>query len=213
MRSVRIALAAGLALVAIAIGLTLLGAPMSLARTNKLPSQQEEPILTLRHGAVLCQAQEALPRGSTAIRVWLAASYGPHVSLLVRSGRRTITSGERASGWTGGTVTVPVKPLAHTVSGTEVCASFRLRDEILWAQGYKTPAAVAAREGRRGIGGRMWIDYLRPGTIPWAALIPSIVRRIGFGRAAAGSWVVFVALGLLVAAATLVANTLLRELR
>lgn len=212
MRRVKVALAAGLVLLGIAIGLTLLGSPMSVAGTNKLLNQPEEAIATTSHSATYCQAHEVLPRGSSAIRVWLAAAYGPRVSVVVSSSGHRIADGERGSGWTGGSVTIPVKSLPRTVSGATVCASFHVRDEVVFVQGNGTPAAIAARDGRKSIGGRMWIEYLRPGAVSWASLVPSIMRHMGFGRTVGGTWMVFLALALLAVLATLTANAVLREL-
>src|SRR5271155_2464955 len=121
MRSVKVALAAGLTLLTLAIGLTLLGSPVSVARTNRPPGKPEEVIASTTRGASYCEPDEVLPRGTSAIRVWLVAEAGPRVSVVVYSGGRPITSGERGSHWIGGSVTVPVRPLAHTVSHATVC--------------------------------------------------------------------------------------------
>ena len=58
----------------------------------------------------------------------------------------------------------------------------------------------------------MWIEYLHPGTRSWLSLAGEVARHMGFGRAGAGTWVVFLALALLVAAAGLASRLLLREL-
>ncbi len=209
MRGVRIALAAGLALTAIAIVLTLLGSPITVAASNKPPSQQEELVASTSRSASYCQAHELLPRATSAIRVWLAAAYGPRVRVTVRSAGRLIAGGESRSGWSGGSVTVPVKPLPRAVSGVTVCASFRLRDETVIVGGSK---ASPAREGRPASAGRMWIEYLRPGAVSWASLVPAVIRHMGFGRAAPGIWVVFLALALVAALAALAASAVLRDL-
>jgi hypothetical protein len=212
MRGVRIVLVAGLTLVAIAIVLTLLQAPMSVAGTNKMPGKQEEPIASTEGSATYCQAGETLPHGSSALRIWLDAASGPRVSVVVSSGGHPITSGERGSDWIGGSVTIPVKPLSRTVSGVTVCVSFRLQDETVIAQGNAAPAAIAAHDGRKALGGRIWIEYLRPGTRSWASLAPEVMRHMGFGRAAAGTWIVYLALLLLAAVAALASRLVLREL-
>jgi hypothetical protein len=205
-------LAVGLALLSLAIGLAMLRAPMSVAGTNKVAGQPEELLTGTSRSASYCQAHETLPRGSTAIRIWLDAIYGPRVSVLVTSDGRMIASGQRGAGWTGGSVTVPVRPLSQTVSGVVVCASFRLRDETIVVQGNTAPAASSAYDGGEAIGGRMWIEYLKPGELSWASLIPTVVRHMGFGRAAAGSWVVFLALALVACIAILTARLVSREL-
>lgn len=211
MRSVRIALAVGLGLLAIAIGLVLAHSPMSVAHTNGITPK--ERLAVTHRNADYCQAHELLPRGTSAIRVSLSTLTGPRVSVVVTSGGRGITSGERGSGWTSRVVTIPVKPLPRTVSGVTVCTSFRLRDEILTVFGAATPHAIAARFGSRVLPGKMRIEYLRAGERSWASQIPSIVRRMGLGHAHAGSWIVLLALALLAAVAALASNLVLKELR
>jgi hypothetical protein len=209
MRGVRIALAAGLALMAIAIVVTLLGSPISVAASNTVPSRPEEPLASTTHGSSYCQEHETLPRGTSAIRVWLAAAYGPRVHVTVRSGGHLISGGYGGSGWSGGSVTVPVKPLAHAVSGATVCVSFALRDETVLVIGNR---ASPAHAGSPAISSRMWIEYMHPGTVSWASLVPSVIRHMGFGRAAPGTWVVYLALALVVAVAALASNAVLRDL-
>jgi hypothetical protein len=199
MRSVKVALVAGLTLLVIAIGLTLHGSSMSVARTNKPPGRPEEEIATANGGARYCQHGEVLPHGTSAIRIWLEAAAGPRVSVGVYSGGRLLTSGERGSNWIGGSVTVPVRPLAGRVSGATVCVTFTALDETVIVQGSSEPQ-------------RMWIEYMRPGTRSWASLAGELARHMGLGRAAPGIWSVFLALALLAAVAGLATTLLLREM-
>jgi hypothetical protein len=213
MRSVKIALAAGLTLMSIAVGLTLLHSPMSLAGANKSANSVGTVLASTTHGATYCQAHEVLPRSSSAIRIWIDAAAGPRVRLLVFHAGRGITAGERDSNWIGGSVTVPVKPLPRTVRDVTVCASFRLRDETILVQGSPTSAAIATHSGGKALPGRMWIDYLRPGGPSWASLTPAVIRHMGLGRAGGGTWVVYFALVLLLAVAAIASGAVLRELR
>jgi hypothetical protein len=213
MRGARIALVAGLTLLAIAIGFTLLRSPLSVAATNKPRGEEEEVIASTRRGTSYCQAGETLPRGTSAIRVSLRAALGPRLRLVVSSGGHPITGGEQASGWTGWVVSAPVRPLPRTVSGVMICVSFQVQHETLVLFGKKTPAAIGAREGQRPLQGRMWIEYLRPGTRSWASLASSIVRNMGFGRADGGVGIVILALALLTAVAALASSLLFVELR
>ncbi len=211
MRSVKLALLAGFALLAIALALTLLRSPLTVAATNRVPGR-ETAIGGTTAGATYCQAGEVLPRESSAIRIWLNAAAGPHVSVVVYAGEHAITSGSRPSIWIGGAVTVPVRPLAHTVAGTRVCVSFRVHDETVGFQGRPTPADVAAHDGQRALEGRLTIEYLRPGGRSWLSLAGEVARRMGLGRAAAGTWIVLVALALFAAAVALASRLIVREL-
>jgi hypothetical protein len=200
MRSVKVALVAGLALLTVAIGLTLLGSPLSVAGSNRPPGQPEEPLdTTTSPSNSYCQSHELLPRGTSAIRIWLEAAAGPRVSVAVYSGGRLVTAGRRGSDWIGGSVTVPVRQLAHAVSNATVCVAFALHDETVVVQGSTSPQ-------------RMWIEYMRPGTRSWASLAGEVVRHMGLGRSPGGDWIVFLALALLVAIAALVSRVLVREL-
>ena len=211
MRSVRVALAAGLTLLICALVLTLLGSPLTVASTDKVRGAEAQIASTTR-GTTYCQGGETLPQGTTAIRVWLDAAAGPRVSVVVSAGGRTIAHGERGSVWIGGSVTVPLAPLPRTVSGTTVCVSFPLHDESVVVQGRTSSPAVAAREGQQPLSGRIWIDYLRPGTRSWLSMVTEVARRMGLGRASAGTWVAPAALALVAAALVLASRLLIKEL-
>jgi hypothetical protein len=211
MRGVKLALLGGLGALSIALVVTLLGSPMSVARTNRVPGN-ETTIWSTTHSATYCQGQEVLPGGVSAIRVWLDAAAGPSVDIAVSARGHTIASGSRSSIWIGGSVTVPVKPLPRTVHDVTVCASFHLRDETIAVQGSSTPRAHAAHDGRQALDGRMGIEYLRPDTRSWLSQAGEVARRMGLGREPAGTWVVMLALALLGAALALASRLLVREL-
>jgi hypothetical protein len=213
MLGVKIALAAGLTLLAIGIGLTLLRSPLSVAATDKPPGLLEEQLSRTRSGTRYCQPGETLPRDTSVIRIGLSASLGPHVSLVVSSKGRTITRGEADSGWTGWVLAVPVRPLPRAISGVTICASFRVAHETLVLLGKKTRAADSASGDGRSLGGRMSIEYLRPGGSSWASLVSSVARNMGLGRAWAGMGIVLVALALLAAVVVLASSFVLLEMR
>jgi hypothetical protein len=210
MRGVKLALTLGLAALALAIGVALSHAPMTVARTPGIPSE-EERMVTTTHGGTYCQPNETLPRGTTAIRPWLLTFTGPRVRVVVYSDRHPIASGERESGWTSREVTIPVKPLGHTVSGVTVCVSFALHDETLVVFGEEQPHDRAYGEHGQ-LSGRMLIEYLRPGSRSWASLIGSTLDHIGLGRSAGGTWIALLAIGLLVTVAVVASRTVLKEL-
>ncbi len=211
MRSVMIALAAGMTLLAFAIGLVLAHSPMSVARTDGSPPNEDRIAVTAT-GATYCQAHELLPQNTSAIELSLSAFTGPRVRVLVSVDGHPVTGGIRGSGWTGREVTVPVKPLLRAVPEATVCASFRVHDESVTVFGTAAPHALAARDGPHTLPGKMWIAYLRPGTRSWASLAPSIAHRMGLGRAGAGTWIVLLALALLAAVAALASNLVLKQL-
>jgi len=207
------ALAAGLGLLAVALALTLTRSPVSVAATNAPPNVAEEPIAYTQQDASYCQGGEEIPRATSAIRVWLTADTGPRVRLTASRGGRLLTGGERGSGWVGGSVTVPVRPLARAVSGVTLCVSVAVHDETVIVQGSAAPStAVGLQAGGLRLPARMWVEYLRPGERSWASLIPTILRHMSFGHAEPGEWSAFAALALLATAAAMAAAAAFRAL-
>lgn len=211
MRSAKIALAAGLTLIVIAIGLVLLHSPSSVARTNGTPGEEHRIAFTT-HGATYCQAQELLPAGTSALRLSLSAFSGPRVRVAVSAGGHPLTGGEQESGWTSRVLTVPVRARSRAVPDATVCVSFSLHDEAVTVFGKPTSHTIAAHDGRRALRGRMWIEYLHSGGRSWASLAPTILSSMRFGRGGAGVLIVSLALVLLVAVAALTARLVLEEL-
>jgi hypothetical protein len=212
MRSVSVTLAVGLTLTAIAIGLTLTRSPLSVAATNGIPAEERLAVTTINAGA--CQANEVLPRGTSAIRISIQAFTGPRVKVKVLSGTHVLTSGELGSGWTGKGVLVPVRPVPSTTSNVKVCFALILKDEHVNISGRGTPPAVAARsEEGEALLGRVRIEYLRPGHSSWASLASMVARHMGLGHAWSGTWIVLLVATLTAGVAILSSALVLRELR
>jgi hypothetical protein len=188
MGGARVALAAGLALVAIAVALVLSGSPRVPAGTHRV-SPVAASLGAVPGGGSACQANETLPAGSTAIGLSLEATAGPRVALVVLSGKTIVARGESAPGWLGKLVTIPVEPLDRTVYHTTVCFSFAGADERVSFLGVHTGRRVAARSGAGVLPGRIAIEYQRPGPSSWWSMARAVARRMGLGRAWAGAWV------------------------
>jgi hypothetical protein len=198
MRGVRVALAGSLALMALALALTLSSAPAVVAPPAVVPTHPVTiypKLAVTQHGSSICQGDETLPRGTTAMRFSLKALIGPRIAVKALAGARVVTSGERAPGWTSDTVTVPVKRVARAVAHTKVCLAFALSDETVDMAGERTsPARAAIAGGGQALPGRMNIEYLRPGNRSWWSLALSTARHLGLGRAWAGTWIALLAL-------------------
>jgi hypothetical protein len=203
-------LASGLALLAVAAIVTLSHAPLSLAATNEVPDETVLATTVLDTGA--CQGHEALPAGTTAIRLDLEVTTGPRVLFEALSGGRVITRGARAGGWNGAAVTIPVTPVRGAFSDVTVC--FHVTDVIgrVGLIGAATSPALAATDGRYALPGRMGVEYLRPGNRSWWSMAGAIIRHMGLGRAG-GSWVVLLIAALAAAIVACSSWTALRELR
>jgi hypothetical protein len=212
MRSVRIALAVGLTLLVLAIGVTLARTPMAVIATNGIPDAGE--VARTRRGASACQSSEVVPAGTTAVRLTLAAELGPSLTVAAKSGARTITHGARGAGWTGSSVTVPVQRVSRTTSDAEVCFTLARPAEEIAIFGKHTSRANALVGPRgQGLPGRMGVEYLRPGSTSWLSLAPAIARRMGFGHAWGGTWIVFALLAAMASGAGLLMWLTLGELR
>jgi hypothetical protein len=208
-KGVRIALAGGLALLALALVLTLSGSPATLASERAISIDTQ--LTATQHDLSVCQDGETLPQGTTAMRFSLKALIGPRVEVKALLGRRVVASGERAPGWTAGDVTVPVRRVAHTIVGAKVCLAFALSDETVDIAGGRTPPTQAAVTGNgQTLPGRIKIEYLRPGQRSWWSLALSTARHLGLGRAWAGTWVALLALALMAAVLAVAVRGLLR---
>ncbi|HYB24764.1 MAG TPA: hypothetical protein VED41_13260 [Solirubrobacteraceae bacterium] len=213
MRGVRIALIVALGLVAGAVAAVLSRSPPSVTRA-RAPMAHATELATLGSGAEICQGGEALPRGTTAVRVWLEAVIGPPLTLTATSGSRVLAGGRRAAGWSAGSVTIPVRALGRTSSGVTICVRVGRAREPVSVLGVGAPARYAAYDAAGAPArGRVLIEYLRPGGSSWWSLARSVARRMGLGHALAGAWVALLALALVAAMASASSWLLLRELR
>jgi len=211
MRSVKIAIALGLALLTIAIGLTLTRSPPLLAGTNSIPANPG--IAYASGGSKACQMSGTLPRGMSAIRISASTNTGPRVTLKVLSGPLLITHGEREAGWgVDETVTVPVQRVPRTIANANICMAFGPAIEPIQING-ELVRTITVRDGTTRRFVRFRFEYLRPGHASWWSLVSSVARRMGFGHAPSGTWVVFLLIALMITFATLATRLVLRELR
>lgn len=208
---VRLALAAGLALLALALGLMLSGSPMVIASANSTLANGK--LAETASAATACQSKETLPARISAIRLTLASDAGPHIGVKVLSGARTLTEGSTPSGWGGGSVTVPVRPLPHGVPGVRICFSLGATREKVALIGSPTTPDSAATGGEGHLPGRIKIEYLRPGHSSWWSLGQAIARRMGLGRTPSGSSDALLALLLMGGLTLAVCWLALREVR
>jgi hypothetical protein len=80
--------------------------------------------------------------------------------------------------------------------------------------GAHVPAAEGlVADGGERLGGRIRVEYLSPGRASWLSLAPSIARRMGFGHAWSGTWIVFALLAAMTSVTFLLAKVAVRELR
>jgi hypothetical protein len=203
---VRVALAIGLAGLALALLITLSHSPPVLAGTNSVAP--DGFVATTRGSAVFCQDGETLPGGTTAIRLWVNTNINPPVQVVVSAGSQLLTRGSQQAGRLTGAIAIPVAPVPRTVAGARLCLRFGPAVEPVRLVGGTAPT----RRHGEAPAAKIRIEYLRPGRQTWWSLLPSIARRIGLGRAPSGTWVAFVPLLLMAVAGIAALRLLLREL-
>jgi hypothetical protein len=229
----RVALAVGLSAVAVALALVASGSPPVVVRSGA-PLTRSVLFGRTSVRSRICQADEVLPAGASAVRVWLEAVIGPAVQVEAISAGRLLARGSRGPGWTAGSVTVPIEPVPRSSARAKVCVNVGQAREPIGLRGVPSAKALAAvdRQGpvasgmrtrasggrtraasfREGpLGGRVIIEYLRPGRRSWWSLARSLARRMELGHAGAGAWIPLLALALVLAIAALMSRALLKE--
>jgi hypothetical protein len=191
----KLALAASAVAGIAAVCFALSQSPPAVARVNTAAHQS---LGTTRQAIDACQPDEVIPAQTSAVRLGIGAFLGPRVTVQALAQEQVIARGERRSGWTGGTVTVPVNALSTARSGVEVCFAAHLNgDETAALAGERTPVALAANGPGGPLRGRVRIEYLRAGATSWWLLAPSVARRMGLGRAWSGTWSAVLVLALM----------------
>ncbi len=208
-RRVRITLLAALVLIAVALALTLSSAPPSLAGSNGV--LEDKLVSIIRGDTTVCQPHEAVPRGTIAVRLSILMLLGGRLDVEVRSHARVLTRGTLAAGWRGRVVTVPLTRLRHAATDASVCVRLGPTSEGAGLIGSSAAPAASATVGDHPRGGRIRIEYLRAGTASWWSQASAVIRRMGLGRAWAGSGIALLAVALMCTVALLVATTMLRR--
>lgn len=205
-----VALAAGLALIALAFVLTLAHAPLTVARSGVAT---EHTVVSTAKPASACQGGETLPRDTTALRLSLTSALGPRVAVTVLSSSGVVARGTAQPGWSDASVTIPVRPLPRTVAPAKVCFAMTLMNGKIAMRGTRTSPAVAARSSEGPLPGRMGIEYLRPSDSSWWSRATAVARRLGLGHAASGTWNALLVIALAASFITLSSWLVVKELR
>ncbi|MGA2165995.1 MAG: hypothetical protein ABSH36_16235 [Solirubrobacteraceae bacterium] len=206
-----IVLTAGLVVIAALVGVTLARSPPTLAGTNRVPA--ESLIGVVEHDVGVCQGEETLPAGTSAIRLSLVSIVGPRVAVRVLSGGQVVTHGSTDAGWTSSEVTVPVAPAPRGTAPVTVCLRLSDLNGEVEFKGARTSAPVAVSERGEHLHGRLRVEYVRAGHRSWTTLISTIARHVSLGRAWSGMWVVFFLPALALSVVALTSWGILRELR
>jgi hypothetical protein len=209
MRRPQIALVVGLALIAAAIAIVLSSSPIAVIGTNSIAEEATENVNGDIGG---CQYVGQVPRGTSAIRIPLAANSGPQVNIQVLAGSHRVSEGERAAGWGADeTITVPINALAHTIDNARICTTLGSTIESVGLRGMPASTTSLHNHGLAGVALRM--EYLQPGPQSWGSLLPSISRTLGFGHAIGGSWIILLLLAIMISLVALTSYLALGEIR
>jgi hypothetical protein len=207
---IRLTIAIGLALTMLAVGVSLARSPLVRAGTDGTPLPTEIGATSVP--ATICQGEETVPAGTTAIRVSLLSLLGPRITLVARSGGQVVTTGEIGYGWTGAVVAIPVRRVVGAHPHTQICVSLAKRQQLVNLRGANTRFSPAITEGKQVLAGRMRFDYLRPDRKSWLSLVLPTARRLGL-NIGGGAGIVVIPLMLLLSAAALTSWLLVRDLR
>jgi hypothetical protein len=211
MRRVRTALAAGLGMIVLATVPVLSQSPLVVLASNSTPASEE--LATATATASACQSGERLPQGTVAIRLSLGAFLGSALSVKASAASRVLTTGERGSGWDARTVTVPVREVSRPSFPTQVCFAIpRVGEKVELLGARSAPGSAARATNGEVLAGRLRIEYLGRGRSSWLALLGTVARKMGFGRAWSGTWIALLVLALMLAASILAARLILGEL-
>lgn len=227
MRSVKVTLVVGVALLAAVCAVALTRSPPSVARVG-VPTgdTRATPLGKVLGDIAICQSGETLPAGVSGVRVGMWAFYGAKMHVRVYSGSRILTEGSRGPNWTGTSVTVPVKPVDREASGVEVCIgvgpnsqpllllglSTPARESATAAVGVHSPTPAAAASRHTLLGGRIGLEYLAAGRGSWWSRVSSVVKHMGLGRSYSGPWIAFLVAALMAAVGALAIRLTLRGL-
>jgi hypothetical protein len=207
---IRIAVAIGLMLTAVAVGVSLARSPLVQAGSDwtPLPTEIGDTFVP----TTICQPEEPVPAGTTAIRVSMLSLLGPRIKLVARAAGQLVTTGEIGYGWTGSVVLIPVRRVVGTHLHTTICVTLARRQQLVNLRGENTKFAPAVMGGKQILPGRMRFDYLREDNRTWLSLALPTARRIGL-TVGGGAGIVVIPLALLLTVASLSSWLLVRDLR
>jgi hypothetical protein len=201
------------AIAAVALAILLQSAPR---RSGTNMTSDLGYAIAIQPGQVLCEPGEIVPADTAALALTARAGggAGPTLAVDISDAARTVASGSLAAGWRTGAVRIPLRrALARTVAGASVC----LRDvgarPVAFGGSLPDGSFTVLIDGR-GLGGRLRIDYMRPGKQTWLALAPELARRLARVKPSfARPWSAVAALVLLLVSVALAVRTVLLEER
>jgi hypothetical protein len=183
--------------------------------------------IPLGPGQQLCEPGELLPADTGALEVGaqvqgsvvqasagrgsaVQGPAGPPLQASLRGPRGQLSSGTLGGGWHTGRIRIPVSRLAGSTGGT-VCLRNQGRVAVAFA-GSLPDSGFTVQVAGQTLGGRLRIDYLRPGSESWLELAPTLAYRLSLAKSdLVRHWAAEGALLLMLIAVTLAVATIARE--
>ena len=182
-----------------------------LSGTNLAPNGAY--IEGLGNGQEACQGEELLPADTAALRMTIGTYGKPGPALTVTfmgPDGRLLTTGGLKQGWHEGVVRIPIRHVSEATAGTRFC----LRNggaPIALAGDAPDPGFQLQVAGKTIESQRLRLDYMRPGSESWFALVPTIVHRFGVAKAGwVQGWAWLAVVVLMLTAVVLALRTVLK---
>lgn len=170
-------------------------------------------VIPLAPGQQLCEPGELLPGDTGALRLTAdsGAYPGPRLRASIIAPQGPVSSGELKPGWRSGAVLIPLERVARTLPSATVCLQNAGSRGVLF--GGSTPASgFVIEDAGKPLSGRLRIEYMRPGSESWVALLPTLVHRFSLAKSdIVRHWAWIAVVVLMALAVGLAARTVLRE--
>jgi hypothetical protein len=208
---VRVIVAAGLAAVAVAALALLLHSEPRRSGTNLTTNTGY--VIALHGGEQLCEPGELVPGDTGALR--LSASTGgapgPRLDATIGVGARALAAGSLPAGWRSGTIAIPISRVRSSQEGASICLVNRGSHGVSFG-GSVPDASFYVVLGGKPLSGRLRIEYMRPGSESWFALLPTLVYRFSLAKGdLVRHWAAPAVLLLMLLAVGLAVRTIFRE--
>jgi hypothetical protein len=169
-------------------------------------------VIPLAPGQQLCEPAELVPGDTGGLRLAVdsGAFPGPRLQASINAPQGPVSSGELKPGWRSGTILVPLDRIPRTLPSATVCLRNAGSREVRF--GGSTPASgFVIEDAGKPLSGRLRIEYMRPGSESWFALLPTLVHRFSLAKSdIVRHWAWIAVIVLMLLAVGVAARTVLR---
>jgi hypothetical protein len=170
-------------------------------------------VVPLAPGQQLCEPGELLPGDTGALRLAAdsGAYPGPRLRASILAPQGVVSSGELKPGWRSGVIRIPLRRVARTLPSATLCLNNLGSRAVLFGGSVPASGFVIEDAGKQ-LGGRLRIEYMRPGSESWLQLLPTLVHRFSLAKSDfVRHWAWIAVLVLMLLAIGLAVRTALRE--